>query len=63
MLALLKALQARGGRRTQFSHTELGGTGQWSSGRMDMIGGMFNLGLKARVDGLCREASAWLDDT
>lgn len=60
VLTLLAALQASGGRQAQFSHPELGGMGQWSLGGMVMIGDMFNSGLKARVDGLCYELSAWL---
>ena len=60
VLTLLAALQAGGGRQAQFSHPELGGMGQWSHGGMVMIGDMFNTALKARVDGLCRELSAWL---
>jgi hypothetical protein len=60
VLTLLAALQAGGGRQAQFSHPELGGMGQWSLGGMVMIGDMFNSGLKARVDGLCGELSAWL---
>jgi hypothetical protein len=60
VLTLLTALQAGGGRQAQFSHPELGGMGQWSRGGMIMIGDMFNTALKARVDSLCGELSAWL---
>jgi hypothetical protein len=63
VLTLLAALQAGGGRQAQFSHPELGGMGQWSLGGMIMIGDMFNSGLKARVDSLCRELSVWLSRT
>ena len=59
--ALLQALQESGGQQAQFDHPELGGMGQWSRGGMIMIGDMFNSTLKARVDGVCRELSAWLD--
>ncbi len=60
VLTLLVALQAGGGRQAQFSHPELGGMGQWSRSGMVMIGDMFNTALKARVDSLCSELSAWL---
>lgn len=39
----------------QFSHPELGGTGQWMQGGMVMIGDMFNHSLKARVAALCQD--------
>ncbi len=52
---LLQSLLAGGGTMAQFSHPELGGTGQWTKGGMIMIGDMFNHALKARVDGLCSE--------
>src|SRR5262245_2060418 len=51
---LWHALQVGGGKMAQFSHPELGGTGQWMSG-MVMIGDMFNEGLKARVASVCAE--------
>jgi len=47
------ALRHGGGRMAQFSHSELGGMGQWSAGGMIMIGDMFNHSLKARVQALC----------
>ena len=50
--ALLQAIIAGKGRQAQFSHPELGGMGQWSSGGMLMIGDMFNNGLKAKVSAL-----------
>ena len=52
---MLQAVQAGGGTMAQFSHPEFGGSGQWMSGGMLMLGDMFNHGLKARVDGLCHE--------
>jgi hypothetical protein len=52
---LLRALAAGNGTQAQFNHPELGGMGQWSQGGMIMIGDMFNNGLKARVDSLCRD--------
>lgn len=54
---VLEALVASGGSMAQFSHPDLGGMGQWSSGGMLMIGDMFNHGLKSRVGALCAELS------
>ncbi|OQW89234.1 MAG: hypothetical protein BWK72_04615 [Rhodoferax ferrireducens] len=45
------------GSMAQFSHYEFGGSGQWMSGGMTMIGDMFNNHLKGRVDNLCSELS------
>jgi hypothetical protein len=53
-----EALRHGGGRMAQFNHPELGGMGQWAAGGMLMIGDMFNHGLKARVDALCRDLTA-----
>jgi hypothetical protein len=50
-------LKGRGGM-AQFNHPEFAGSGQWMNGGMMMLGDMFNHGLKARVDGLCRELAA-----
>jgi hypothetical protein len=55
---LLRSLTAGGGTMAQFSHPELGGTGQWTRGGMIMIGDMFNNGLKARVSALCSDLAA-----
>lgn len=60
---LLTALAAGGGWQAQFSHPELGGMGQWSSGGMIMIGDMFNNGLKYRVDALCNDLATVLRDS
>ncbi|HEY5741101.1 MAG TPA: hypothetical protein VIS99_01060 [Terrimicrobiaceae bacterium] len=57
---LLFAVSAGGGTLAQFSHPELGGSGQWMSGGMTMVGDMFNYGLKATVSGLCSELSSLL---
>jgi hypothetical protein len=54
-MRVLRALSIGNGTQAQFNHQELGGMGQWSQGGMIMIGDMFNQGLKARVDGLCRD--------
>jgi hypothetical protein len=56
--AIVEALRHGGGGMAQFNHPELGGMGQWAAGGMLMIGDMFNHGLKARVDGLCRDLAA-----
>ncbi|MGD0103731.1 MAG: hypothetical protein ABSC06_06805 [Rhodopila sp.] len=56
--AVAEAFRHGGGRMAQFNHPELGGMGQWSAGGMLMIGDMFNNGLKARVDALCRDLAA-----
>jgi len=48
------------GTQAQFSHGEFGGSGQWMSGGMIMLGDMFNNYLKGRVDSLCSEISGIL---
>ena len=53
--ALQEALRRGGGRQAQFSHTDLGGMGQWSAGGMTQVGDMFNTALKDRVSALCTE--------
>jgi hypothetical protein len=50
---LQDALRRGGGRQAQFSHPELGGMGQWSSGGMTQVGEMFNTALKDKVNRLC----------
>jgi len=54
---LLFAVNSGGGTMAQFSHPELGGSGQWMLGGMTMVGDMFNHGLQAKVSGLCTELS------
>jgi hypothetical protein len=54
---LFSMIAGRGGM-AQFSHPELGGSGQWMAGGAIMISDMFNNALKARVDALCNELSA-----
>ncbi|TWU23679.1 SHOCT domain-containing protein [Bythopirellula polymerisocia] len=56
MLAVLNG----NGSMAQFSHPEFGGSGQWMRGGMMMLGDMFNLGLKSRVDALCQDISGIL---
>ncbi|PKO57077.1 MAG: hypothetical protein CVU28_00580 [Betaproteobacteria bacterium HGW-Betaproteobacteria-21] len=50
------------GTMAQFSHPELGGSGQWMRGGMTMVGDMFNNGLKYRVDALCSDISNLLNE-
>ncbi|WP_072807075.1 SHOCT domain-containing protein [Rhodococcoides yunnanense] len=57
---LLDAVNAGRGSMAQFYIPELGGGGQWMRGGMTMVGNMFDHGLKARVDGLCRDLSSVL---
>lgn len=57
---LLQAVMNGGGTMAQFSHPELGGSGQWMQGGMTMVGDMFNNALKAQVDNLCSELSRLL---
>ena len=54
-ITMLYAVMNGNGTMAQFSHPELGGSGQWMQGGMTMVGDMFNYGLKAKVDGLCVE--------
>lgn len=58
--ALLQAVVAGGGTMAQFSHPDLGGSGQWMSGGMTMVSDMFNHGLQAKVSGLCAELSNFI---
>jgi hypothetical protein len=56
--ALLDAVIRGGGAMAQFSHPDLGGSGQWMRGGMTMVGDMFNSGLQSTVSGICSELSA-----
>lgn len=60
VLTMLQAVINGGGNAAQFSHPELGGSGQWLQGGMTMVGDMFNHALKAKVDALCTELSGLL---
>ncbi|MCB1770265.1 MAG: SHOCT domain-containing protein [Candidatus Competibacteraceae bacterium] len=60
VLNMLDAVMAGNGSMAQFSHPELGGSGQWMQGGMTMVGDMFNNALKFKVDGLCSELSQLL---
>lgn len=55
--SLMDAVVRGGGTQAQFSHPEIGGMGQWSSGGMTMVGDMFNTGLQNLVANLCGEIS------
>ena len=57
---LLDAVIRGGGAMAQFSHPELGGSGQWMRGGMTMVGDMFNPGLQSTVSGICSELSSLL---
>jgi hypothetical protein len=56
---VLAALRSGGGRMAQFSHADFGGMSQWSPG-MSMVGDMFNIQLKAKLDALCTDLAAHL---
>lgn len=60
---MLDALVRGNGTLAQFSHPELGGSGQWMAGGMTMIGDLFNQGLQATVSGLAAELSNLLAST
>ena len=59
--AVLHALQRGGGTMAQFSHADFGGMSQWSSG-ITMVGDMFNDSLKAKLNAIAGELSAYLRD-
>ena len=59
---VLTALRNGGGRMAQFSHADFGGMSQWSPG-MSMVGDMFNIQLKAKLDALCSDITAHLDSS
>jgi hypothetical protein len=58
---VLHALQHGGGTMAQFSHAEFGGMSQWSAG-MTMVGDMFNDSLRAKLNAIAGELSAYLRD-
>lgn len=60
VITLLSALLAGHATMAQFTHPELGGSGQWMQGGMTMVGDMFNQALKAKVDGVCSELAQLL---
>lgn len=54
---MLAAVYNGNGSMAQFSHPEFGGSGQWMSGGMMMIGDIFNQNLKYRVAALCDDCA------
>jgi hypothetical protein len=59
---ILQALRSGGGTMAQFSHADFGGMSQWSPG-MTMVGDMFNIRLKSKLDAVCTELAAYVADT
>ena len=59
---VMKALRRGGGRMAQFSHADFGGMSQWSPG-MSMVGDMFNTELKSKLDALCTDIAAHLEQS
>ncbi|WP_245271188.1 hypothetical protein [Mesorhizobium sp. LNJC384A00] len=59
VMAVLEALRRGGGTMAQFSHVDFGGMSQWSSG-MTMVGDMFDDSLKAKLNTIAAELSAYL---
>ena len=55
VMNMLQAVLNGNGSMAQFNHPEFGGSGQWMSGGMTMIGDMFNNGLKNSVANLAQE--------
>lgn len=60
---LLEAVARGNGTMAQFSHPELGGSGQWMASGMTMIGDMFNASLQATVSGLAADLARLLATT
>jgi hypothetical protein len=54
---MLLAVQRGNGSMAQFNHPEFGGSGQWMSGGMTMVGDLFNSNLKNLVGNLCNDIS------
>ena len=59
---VMTALRNGGGRMAQFSHADFGGMSQWSPG-MSMVGDMFNAQLKSKLDALCTDIAAHLEQS
>ena len=59
---VMTALRSGGGRMAQFSHADFGGMSQWSPG-MSMVGDMFNTQLKSKLDALCTDIAAHLEQS
>lgn len=61
-MSIYDGLRRSGGRMVQFSHPDLGGMGQWSSGML-MIGDFSNSELKERVRSMCAELADFTVET
>jgi hypothetical protein len=59
---VMTALRSGGGPMAQFSHADFGGMSQWSPG-MSMVGDMFNTQLKSKLDALCTDIAAYLEQS
>ena len=59
---VMKALRSGGGRMAQFSHADFGGMSQWSPG-ISMLGDMFNTQLQSKLDALCTDIAAHLEQS
>ena len=59
---VMKALRSGGGRMAQFSHADFGGMSQWSPG-ISMVGDMFNTQLQSKLDALCTDIAAHLEQS
>ena len=59
-LVMLAAVIRGNGGMAQFNDPEFGGPGQWMAGGMTMVSGMFNERLRARVQGLAADLSAFV---
>ena len=57
MQVIVNALRNGGGRMAQFGHADFGGMSQWSPG-MSMVGDMFNKRLQSKLDALCTDIAA-----
>jgi hypothetical protein len=62
VLTLFEALIAGHGSMAQFNHSEFAGMGQWTRGGMIMIGDMFDTSLRTKVNHLCEDLVALLDN-
>lgn len=58
---LARAVSSGNHRSAQFSHPDLGGSGQWMAGGMTQVGDMFNNDLKAKVSAACEDLAGMAD--
>ena len=59
---VMMALRSGGGQMAQFTHADFGGMSQWSPG-MSMVGDMFNTQLKSKLNSLCTDIAAHLEQS